>query len=107
MGTKFKPRRERTKKRREKRREKGRGRGTTGERGREEKCNSRGEAVGESPFPQVSALPIANTDCRTTECSTSDSLGNVFGFRKLLYSCTERMCHSSTCPPNIQVCHCT
>jgi len=26
---------------------------------------------------QTSTLPIANTDCRTTECSTSDSLGDV------------------------------
>ena len=37
---------------------------------------------------------IANTDRRMTECLTSDSLGNVSW---VLYSCTEGMCHSSTC----------
>jgi len=42
----------------------------------------------------VSALPIANADRRTTQCLTSDS----FAFRKLLYSCREGMCHSSTHP---------
>ena len=30
----------------------------------------------------MSALPIANTDCRTTECSTSDSLGDVSWIQK-------------------------
>jgi len=44
----------------------------------------------------VSALPITNTNCRTTEHSTSNSLLATFlGFRKPLYSCTEAMCHSS------------
>jgi len=36
---------------------------------------------------QVSTLLIVNTDRRT-----------FLGFRKLLYSCTERTCHSSTHP---------
>ena len=42
----------------------------------------------------------ANTDHRTTERSTSDSLGDFLGFRnfKPLYSCTEGMFHSSTHP---------
>ena len=31
---------------------------------------------------QASALPIANTDCRTTENSTSDSLGDVSWIQK-------------------------
>jgi len=42
----------------------------------------------------VSALPNANTDRRMTQCLTSDS----FAFRKLLYSCTDGLCHSSTHP---------
>ena len=44
--------------------------------------------------PQVSALPIANKDHRTTEHSTSDSLGNVSWVQKPLYNCTEGMYHS-------------
>jgi len=42
--------------------------------------------------------PIANTDRRTTECSTSDKLGNVSWIQKAIYSCTEGMYHSSTRP---------
>jgi len=34
-------------------------------------------------------------------------LAMFHGFRKLLYSCTEEMCHSSTWSPNVHVCHCT
>ena len=30
----------------------------------------------------MSALPIANTDCRMTECLTSDSLGDVSWIQK-------------------------
>ena len=49
--------------------------------------------------PQVSALLIANTDCRMTEHSTSDSLGDIhFLGSEPLYNCTEGMCHSSTHP---------
>jgi len=47
---------------------------------------------------QESVLLIANMDHRTTERSTSDSLGNVSWFRIPLYSCTEGMCHSFTHP---------
>jgi len=47
---------------------------------------------------EVNALLIVNTDHRTTERSTSDSLGNVSWFRMPLYSCTEGMCHSFTHP---------
>ena len=42
----------------------------------------------------MSALPIANKDHRTTEHSTSDSLGNVSWVQKPLYNCTEGMYHS-------------
>jgi len=41
---------------------------------------------------QVSVLQIANTDHRTTVCST------FLGFRKPLYSWREGMCHSSRRP---------
>ena len=34
-------------------------------------------------------------------------LAMFLGFRKLIHSCTEGICHSSTRPPNIQVCHYT
>lgn len=60
-------------------------------------------------LPQVNMLPIINMDYRTSEWSTSGSIGDIFGFKKLPYSCidSEGMCHSSKCPPYIQVCHCT
>jgi len=54
----------------------------------------------------VSALLITNTDHGTTERSTSGSLGDICWVQKSLYSCIEGMCHSSTCPPNVWVCHC-
>jgi len=40
---------------------------------------------------------------------TSGSLGNISWAQKLPHSCTvtQGMCHSSTHPPNVQVCHCT
>ena len=47
-----------------------------------------------------------DVDLKTTESLTSDNLGDIFEFRKPLYNCTERMCHSSTRPPNDQVRHC-
>ena len=46
----------------------------------------------------MSALPIASMNRRITERSTSDSLGDVSWVQKLLYSCTEGKCHSSTRP---------
>jgi len=55
--------------------------------------------VEEWHFPdkeQVSTTPIANTNCRKIERLTSDSLDDVSWIQKLLYNCTERMCHSST-----------
>ena len=53
--------------------------------------------------PQV--LPITTTDHAATKGLTSGSLGDISWVQKaasLLY----RMCHSSTCPPNIQVRNC-
>ena len=53
-------------------------------------------------FPEKLQVSECAINCkrgrRTTECSTSDSLGNVSWIQKLLYSCTKGMCHSSTCP---------
>jgi len=63
-------------------------------------CNDRPGCVEEWHIPgkTVSALPIANMDRRTTKCATSDSLGDVSWVQKAAYSCTEGMCHFSTCP---------
>ena len=49
---------------------------------------------------RVAMLPITNTDCRTTERSTSDSLGDVSWIQKAALQLYRRngMCHSSTCP---------
>ena len=76
--------------------------------------------MGESPlklimwrsgtFPEKTTsettLPITNMNYGTTKGLTAGSLGDVLGFRKLLYSCTEERCHSSTHPPYIQLHHC-
>ena len=47
---------------------------------------------------QVSTVPIANTDCTTTEHSTQTVLAMFLGFRKPLHSCIEVMFHTSTRP---------
>ena len=47
-----------------------------------------GVAHSQKKRKQVSALPIVNMDCRTTERSKSDSLGDVSWVQKPLYSCT-------------------
>jgi len=61
--------------------------------------------------PQVSMLPIATTDHAVTKGLTSGSqvqcsLGDISWVQKAA-SQLYRMCHSSTCPPNIQVRNCT
>ena len=58
--------------------------------------------------PQVSALPITTTDHAVTERSTSGSLGQCFsGSQRHLAGVQKELCYSSTCPPNVRVCHCT
>jgi len=47
-----------------------------------------------SEKPQVSMLPNANMDRRTTEYSTQTALVTSLGFRKPPYSCTQGMFHS-------------
>jgi len=46
----------------------------------------------------VSALLIAYTDHGGTERFTSSSLDDVSWVQRLLHSCREGICHSSTCP---------
>jgi len=49
-------------------------------------------------FQQVSALPITNTDHKMTECSTSDSLGDISWIQKLLmHSIWNGLYSSRTC----------
>ena len=57
-----------------------------------------GGCVEEWHIPRIttSVLPIANTDHGMTEHLTSDSLGDISW---VLFSCTERICLSSTHPP--------
>ena len=61
-----------------------------------------------STIPFHHSIPL-NVDIRKTEWLTSGSLGDVSWVQKLPHSCTvtQGMCHSSTRPPNVQVCHCT
>ena len=47
---------------------------------------------------QVSALPITNTDCTTTERSTSDSWRLFLDSESHSTACTAVMCHTPTCP---------
>ena len=62
-------------------------------------CNDVPGRVEEWHIPgKTGALLIANTDQKTTECLNQTVLVMFLGFRKLLYSCREGMCHSSTRP---------
>jgi len=53
--------------------------------------------------PQVSVLLIANTDCRMTEHSTPDSLGDN-SWAQTLFTDVQKECAT---PPHIQAHHCT
>jgi len=69
-----------------------------------------GGRVKEWHIPRKQHVNECTTDCKHEPERLSarhrSVLVMLLGFRKLLYSYTEGMCHSSTRPPNIQVCHC-
>jgi len=57
--------------------------------------------------PQVSECVTADMVTMERQSAQHQAVLAMFlGFRNPLYSCAEGMCHSSTCPPNIRVCHC-